>query len=227
MDSSITEEQLIQMVRDFIESESASSSDPLPQTNHQPSHIDTLQAICSLIFSLSFSFSIFFLEIVWRVMDSEVEILEKILMYLRDIGNVREPNSLKKWVVLRLKMDGYEASLCKTSWVCFRGLARGFYEFVDVMVRDKNDGDKPTKRVIVDLDFRSEFELARPTKSYKELINALPSIFVGTEEKLGNVISLLCKAAKQSLKESGLHIPPWRKASYMLAKWLSDNCKRI
>ena len=37
------------------------------------------------------------------------------------------------------------------------------------MVRDKNDGDKPAKRVIVDLDFMSEFEIVRPTKMIQEI----------------------------------------------------------
>ena len=107
----------------------------------------------------------------------------------------------------------------------------GDYEFVDVMIGDDQQhsgkGKATLTRLIVDIDFRSHFELARPTQSYKKLVDTLPSIFVGTEERLGNVVSLLCSAAKQSLKENGLHIPPWRKANYMLPKWLSDNCKKI
>ena len=86
---------------------------------------------------------------------------------------------------------------------------------------------KSGTRVIVDMDFRSQFELARPTSNYKKLVETLPSIFVGTEEKLASVVSLLCTAAKESLKENGLHIPPWRKASYMLPKWFSENCKKF
>ncbi|XP_062098952.1 uncharacterized protein LOC133804847 [Humulus lupulus] len=208
---SITEEQLIQMVRDFIESESSapqisvSSSESHIDSDHhhQPSNIDTLE------------------EMIWReTTDVEVEILEKILMYMRNMGSlIIEPKNLKKWVVLRLKMDGYEASLCKTTWVSFPGRAKGNYEFVDVITNGT--------RVIIDMEFRSQFELARPTQSYTKLIEALPSFFIGTEEKLGNVVTLLCSAAKESLKESGLHIPPWRKATYMLPKWFSENCKKV
>ncbi|PON76306.1 hypothetical protein PanWU01x14_037240 [Parasponia andersonii] len=202
---SIAEEQLTQMVRDFIESESASSEPVVPAhidlNHHQPTYIDTLQ------------------EIIWRAMDIEVEILEKILMYVRNTGSLIEPKDVNKWVVLRLKIDGYEASLCKTSWVSFLGQTKGAYEFVDVMTSGK--------RVIIDMDFRSQFELARPSSSYKKLIETLPSIFVASEEKLENVVSLLCSAAKESLKESGLLIPPWRKPSYMLPKWFSENCKKF
>lgn len=176
-------------------------------------------------------------------------------MYMRDVGIAWESTNLKKWFVIKLKLDGYEASLCKTSWVsnfsrskcCSKGLSltlenlyiflclmgffvsvlefTGHYEYIDVMGRDKNI-DKPT-RLIVDMDFKSQFEVARPTASYKELINAIPSVFVGSEEKLKKIVSLLCSAAKRSLRESRLHIPPWRKARYMKAKWLSKDCKKV
>ncbi|KAF3445554.1 hypothetical protein FNV43_RR10730 [Rhamnella rubrinervis] len=216
---STTEEELVQMVRDFIEesgsSSSASSSIPVSEpvhlTDHPPIYL-TLQ------------------DIIWRATDSEIEILEKILMYVKNMERVvrGDSSNLNKWVVMKLKMDGYDASLCKTSWVSTFGLPKGDYEYVDVMMRDKevkNEG-KPT-RMIVDLDFRSQFEVARPSPIYKELIDNLPCIFVGTEEKLENVISLLCSAAKESLRQMGLHIPPWRKASYMQSKWLSKDCKKV
>jgi uncharacterized protein (TIGR01615 family) len=102
----------------------------------------------------------------------------------------------------------------------------GHYEYVEVMVRDIENGEKAT-RLIVDMDFRSQFEVARASATYKELTNAIPSVFVGTEERLKEIISLLCPAAKRSLRESRLHIPPWRKANYMKAKWLSKDCNKV
>jgi uncharacterized protein (TIGR01615 family) len=99
------------------------------------------------------------------------------------------------------------------------------YEYIDVMVRDKSSGR--ATRLIVDMDFRSQFEVARATAAYKELTNAIPSVFVGSEERLSKIISLLCSAAKRSLRESRLHVPPWRKATYMKAKWLSKDCKKV
>lgn len=100
----------------------------------------------------------------------------------------------------------------------------GDYEYIDIMVEDEQT-EEPI-RLIVDIDFKSQFELARPTQAYKELTNILPSIFVGQEEKLNKIISLLCSAAKQSLKERGLHIPPWRTSTYMHSKWLSAGCQK-
>ena len=89
---------------------------------------------------------------------------------------------------------------------------------------ENENGD--TMRLIVDIDFKSQFELARPTPTYKELTDALPSIFIGTEEKLNKIVSVLCSAAKQSFIEAGLHVPPWRTTTYMQSKWLSA-CHKI
>lgn len=91
------------------------------------------------------------------------------------------------------------------------------------MQNDENgDDDDSMMRLILDVDFKSQFELARPTANYKELTDKLPQIFVGNEEKLNKIISLLCSAAKQSLRDRGLHIPPWRTSTYMQSKWLSS-----
>ncbi|KAG2665688.1 hypothetical protein I3760_15G020600 [Carya illinoinensis] len=214
---SISEEELLQMVRDFIESESASPISP-PSSNTM-SHNDqhpylTLQ------------------EMIRRATKVEVDVLEKILVHVKEMGIAREPTDLlKKRLVARLKMDGYEASLCITSSVCTLGRSKvvqyaGDYEYIDVMVGESNGDGKP-ERLIVDMDFRSHFEVVRPTPTYLELTDAIPSVFVGTEEKLKKIISLLCKAAKESLTERGLHIPPWRKASYMQSKWLSKDYKKV
>uniref|UniRef100_A0A2C9U2M4 DUF506 family protein n=1 Tax=Manihot esculenta TaxID=3983 RepID=A0A2C9U2M4_MANES len=208
MGSSGADEELFdQMIRDYYESESNTpNSIPPIMISSGP------QSILQVILLEATNF--------------EREILEKVLMYIRNMG---EPNSLKKWVVMRLQMDDYKASLCKTSWVSTFRCSKVFqhvgdYEYIEVMMNSNNG--KPT-RVIVDMDFKSHFEVARPTQTYEELINSLPSIFVATEDRLNKIISLVCPAAKASLKEKGLHIPPWRKAKYMQSKWLSKNCKRV
>ncbi|XP_021284100.1 uncharacterized protein LOC110416428 [Herrania umbratica] len=146
------------------------------------------------------------------------------MSHFADIGTAgHQTNNLKKLVVMKLRNDGYEASFCKSSWVCTSSHHKGGYEYIDVMVVENG---RP-KMVIADMEFRSQFELARPTVTYKEMINDLLLIFVGTEEKLNMIIPLLCSAAKRSLKENGLHVPPWRKPAYMRSKWLSKNYKKV
>ena len=75
--------------------------------------------------------------------------------------------------------------------------------------------------MLIDIEFRSEFEVARSTKTYRAILQTLPHIFVGKPDRLQSIVAIVSDAAKQSLKKKGMHIPPWRKAEYVKAKWLS------
>ncbi|XAR62443.1 hypothetical protein NMG60_11017195 [Bertholletia excelsa] len=212
---SLEDERLFQMVRDYIE------LGP-PRPNSPPPPLDIFSQLQKPPFSG-------LQDVLERVTSAENKILEKILFYLRDMEYMGETNHMKKyWIALRLRRDGFNSSLCRTSWKSTFGRPSGGYEYIEVMVKEREEMiEELAKRVIVDMDFRSQFEVARPTPAYAQLINSLPCIFVGSEEKLMEIIPLLCSAAKQSLRERGLHIPPWRKATYMKSKWLSDHCKKI
>lgn len=105
--------------------------------------------------------------------------------------------------------------------------AAGDYEYIDVVVAGENGmgagtatSSTSSSRLVVDIDFRSQFQLARPTPWYAQLWTRLPAVFVGPHAKLRKAVSLLCAAAERSLRESGLHVPPWRRSGYMQAKWL-------
>lgn len=89
----------------------------------------------------------------------------------------------------------------------------GDYEYIDVVIQGE--------RLVIDIEFRSEFEIARSTKTYKSVLQALPNIFVGKCDRLQKIISIVSEAAKQSLKKKGMPVPPWRQADYVKAKWLS------
>ena len=80
-------------------------------------------------------------------------------------------------------------------------------------------------RVIVELNFRAEFEMARGSEDYNRLVRRLPEMFVGKVERLSNIIKILCMAAKKCLKQKKMHMGPWRKQRYMQAKWLGQ-CER-
>lgn len=83
------------------------------------------------------------------------------------------------------------------------------------------------ERLIVDIDFRSEFAIARPTKAYKLILQTLPGIFIGKSDRLEKIIGIVSDAAKQSLKKKGMPVPPWRKPGYIKSKWLSPSTTRI
>lgn len=151
-------------------------------------------------------------------------VAEKIL--LSNTAKIVEKNNkvyqrkdeLKKMVNDGLSSLGYDSSICKSKWDKTSSYPAGEYEFIDVIVEGE--------RFVIDIDFRSEFEIARSTGTYKAILQSLPFVFVGKPERLRQIVSFVSEAAKQSLKKRGMHVPPWRKAEYMLSKWLSPSCVR-
>ncbi|KAH9331877.1 hypothetical protein KI387_003985, partial [Taxus chinensis] len=125
----------------------------------------------------------------------------------------RESN-LRRSVMNRLRKAGYNAGICKSRWEQTNGYPPGDYEFIDVVVDQIND------RLIVDVDFRAQFEIARPTAQHAALVKMLPTLFVGSADKLRDIIKIMCDASKKSVKAKGMHLPPWRKYRYVEAKWL-------
>lgn len=79
--------------------------------------------------------------------------------------------------------------------------------------------------MIIELNFRAEFEMARASEEYNGLVRKLPEVYVGKIERLSNIIKVLCMGAKRCMKENKMHMGPWRKHKYVHAKWLGP-CKR-
>ncbi|KAI3819368.1 hypothetical protein L1987_13197 [Smallanthus sonchifolius] len=145
---------------------------------------------------------------------------------LVDVAKIVDKNKIckkKDEISLKIVTDGlvaagYTVSICKSRWEKTSTYPAGEYEYIDAVI----EGD----RLIIDIDFRSEFEIARSTKSYRSVLQMLPHIFVGRPDRLQNIINIVSDAAKQSLKKKGMPLPPWRRADYVKAKWLSP-CNRI
>eukprot|EP00250_Pteridium_aquilinum_P010480 c19417_g1_i1 orf=68-1531(+) len=128
---------------------------------------------------------------------------------------------LRRPVMKRLRQEGYNAAICKSRWKHTDGLPAGDYEYIDVLV-DGNSGSKKQERFIVDIDFKAQFEIARASRQYAQLLDVLPRLYVGRAERLKQILKIMSNAAKRSLKEQGLLLPPWRKHKYMQAKWFSS-----
>ncbi|RWV79734.1 hypothetical protein GW17_00059084 [Ensete ventricosum] len=130
-------------------------------------------------------------------------------------------SAFRRAVMARLRDAGYNAGICKASWETSGGLAGGSYEYIDVVeTAGEGDGDGQGRRYIVDLEFAAEFEVARATDGYKEVVAALPRVAVAGEEAVRAAVRAVADAARRSLRARGLHVPPWRKSRYMLAKWV-------
>ncbi|KAL0390274.1 UNVERIFIED_CONTAM: hypothetical protein Scaly_0384500 [Sesamum calycinum] len=128
---------------------------------------------------------------------------------------------MRRNVMAYLRNCGYNAAICKTKWESSGGLTAGNYEFIDVLRKEYST------RYFVDLDFASEFEIARPTISYERLLQYVPRVFVGTSEDLKQILKLVSDSARRSLKSGGLHLPPWRKHRFMQNKWLGPHRRTV
>ncbi|CAI5504953.1 unnamed protein product [Closterium sp. Naga37s-1] len=70
-----------------------------------------------------------------------------------------------------------------------------------------------------DIEFRAQFQIARPTFAFDAVVHSAPIIFVGRLNRLLKITEVLADATRQSLREQGLHLPPWRRAEYLRTKW--------
>ncbi|KAL6581683.1 hypothetical protein OROMI_005697 [Orobanche minor] len=126
-------------------------------------------------------------------------------------------HDLRKIVTDGLIALGYNASVCKSKWEKSSSIPAGEYEYIDVMIK--------AERLLIDVDFRSEFEIARSTSGYKAVLQCLPYVFVGKTDRLLQIVSVASEAARLSLKKKGMHIAPWRKPEYIKSKWLSPHTR--
>ncbi|KAJ0986424.1 hypothetical protein J5N97_004780 [Dioscorea zingiberensis] len=134
-------------------------------------------------------------------------------------------NCLMNCISDRLKEAGYNSALCRSKWRRSPDIPSGEHSYIDVVMDSKNEKRGPI-RVLIELNFRAEFEMARASEDYNMLVNCVPEVFVGKTEKLRNVIKIMCGAAKKCLKDNKMHMAPWRKQKYMQSKWLSA-CERM
>ncbi|KAL8133036.1 hypothetical protein AgCh_008481 [Apium graveolens] len=204
---SLEEEKLFEMVDDYIES--YSSPPLLYPSSLNPSHYQSITS--------------FLQEVLKSLTAVENQVTEDVLKYMRHSKSMvaNTTSSSKEWLVRRLQLDGYNASLCHTSWVTTTDCPAGEYEYIGVTPnsRDMMNGDGSKTRLIVDIDFKSQFEVARPTAAYMKLLGSVPILFVGDSHKLNKVITLLCSAAKQSFRDNNIYIPPWRTITFMQSKY--------
>lgn len=92
-------------------------------------------------------------------------------------------------------------------------LVAGDYEYIDVLTTTHD-------RFLVDIDFRGQFQIARATNQYTAAVGLIPPVYVGRADRLQQLVDFMTGATKRSLQKRAMHLPPWRRAEYMRAKWL-------
>ncbi|KAK9065216.1 hypothetical protein SSX86_016599 [Deinandra increscens subsp. villosa] len=117
----------------------------------------------------------------------------------------------------RLQQAGYNCGICKAKWNNLKEIPAGEHTYIEVL--DTLNSKKGVIKVIIELNFRAEFEMAKGSQEYNRLVTRLPEIYVGKTERLQSLIKILCLASKKCMKDQKMHIAPWRKLKYMQAKW--------
>lgn len=121
-------------------------------------------------------------------------------------------------LVKLLRSSGYDAAVCSSKWQGCNKVPGGDHEYIDV-VNPTRGGS--SERLIIDVDFRSYFEIARAVESYDKILKSLPVVFVGSLTKLKQFLQVMAEAARISLKQNSMPLPPWRSLAYLQAKWHS------
>ncbi|KAL8130364.1 hypothetical protein V2J09_019519 [Rumex salicifolius] len=124
----------------------------------------------------------------------------------------------------RLRDAAIDSAVCKSKWKSSQVIPSGEHTFIEVV--DNSNPKKGQLRVIIELNLRAEFEMGKANEEYNQLVGRLPEAFVGRSDRLRAIIKILSSAAKKCMKDKKMHMGPWRKHKYMLAKWFST-CQRL
>lgn len=219
--SAESEHDLAAMVHDFMEngsygSDFLESSDGENGVSNGPKLFETLQA-------LKFSATSTEKDLLSTLTVLSLAIKEIDLTCLM-AGAECKGGCIRRLLVKHLRLSGYDAAVCSSKWQNSGKVPGGEYEYIDVIF----DGDTVAgDRLIVDIDFQSQFEIARPTHTYMAALKFLPVTFVGSFEKLGQILQVMAEAAKLSLRQNSMPFPPWRTLDYMTAKWMSPYERKL
>ncbi|KHN47258.1 hypothetical protein glysoja_035049 [Glycine soja] len=125
---------------------------------------------------------------------------------------------IRFYLVKLMRLSGYDAGVCASKWQGSGKVPGGDHEYIDIII-DNNSGS--SERLIVDIDFRSHFEIARAVDSYDRILNSLPVVYVGSFTRLKQFLGIMEEATRSSLKQNSMPLPPWRSLAYLQAKWQS------
>ncbi|KAK9814324.1 hypothetical protein WJX72_004060 [[Myrmecia] bisecta] len=150
---------------------------------------------------------------------------------LRDVKRFREAvleeDGRQDSVVLASKLHNVGYSVALRTAVgggsgqdCFHHL---HHEFLVV----GSEGELAGQDLIVDPSFRDQFVISQSTPLYRQLLERVPAVFVGTAHALVPLVRLLCSEMACAFEANGQACPPWRQPKSMISKWLPARARDI
>ncbi|CAL5386801.1 unnamed protein product [Camellia sinensis] len=214
-----SEHDLSIMVRDFLEN--GSSGNESWCSSESDSGSSDLASLADKILLYKHSVDQYESDLVTVVQSSILSIDEANHQF--DKSDSCSASCIRLSLVKLLQSSGYDAAICATKWQVVGKIPGGEHEFIDVI---NHCEDGCSERYIIDIDFRSHFEIARAVRSYDVVLRALPPVYVGSISKLKQLLQAMVEASRLSLKQNSMPLPPWRSLAYLQAKWEST-CQRV
>lgn len=216
-----SEHDLAAMVRDFVENGS-SGTDSRHSSDNEVAFCDLTQLADSVLYYKHSADE--YENDLTSIVNSLVLSLKDTNKDLLNLDNKTEGpckgSCIRFSLVKLLQISGYDAAVCTSTWQAHGNVPGGDHVYIDV-INHRDNGN--SERLIIDIDFRSHFEIARAVDSYEKILDSLPVIFVGSIRKLKHLLSVMVEAARTSLKQNAMPLPPWRSLAYLLAKWQSPH----
>lgn len=210
-----SEHDLAVMVSDFLENGSGDSHRYLNSSDSDSGFSD-LPSLVDNIKCYKLSMDQYERDLL-SVVDSLMQSISEIDLHLVKPGPCNA-SCIRFSLVKLLRLSGYDAAVCAAKWQGSGKVPGGDHEYIDVV--NYNDV-RSSERLIIDIDFRSHFEIARAVDSYDRILNTLPVVYVGSLGKLKQYLQVMVEAARSSLKQNSMPFPPWRSLAYLQAKWQS------
>ncbi|XP_010554604.1 PREDICTED: uncharacterized protein LOC104824273 isoform X2 [Tarenaya hassleriana] len=205
------------MVRDFLETGGGSGGGDSWCSSDSDSGCPDLSSLSDKIQFLKNSMAPYEADVLSAVSSQMFAIREKDLHSVK--SGTCNASCIRFYLAKLLRLAGYNAAVCSARWQLSGKVPGGDHEYIDVILTDTGVGQD--KRLIVDTDFRSHFEIARAVDSYHKVMDSLPVVYVGTVTKLKQFLQVMVEAAKYSLKQNSMPLPPWRSLHYLQSKWHS------
>lgn len=150
------------------------------------------------------------------VVHSLILSIKEMDLEFRNSSGMCNASCIRFSLVKALRLSGYDAAVCASRWQGCGKVPGGDHEYIDVI---KYTDTGTSERLIIDIDFHSHFEIARAVASYDAILNSVPVVYVGSLSKLKPFLQVMVEAAKSSLRQNSMPVPPWRSLAYLQSKW--------